>query len=104
MSDRELITQDIYQAWADWESVTHDAGEVVSWPDEAADAVLAVIGDRLLPELPEGWRIDFVEWERYERIKSQYVARVARIDDDDKYRDGTGPTIPAAIRDAMEGE
>jgi hypothetical protein len=70
-----------------------------------ADAVLAALADAgaLMPELPEGWRITFVDWERYEGVDNLYVARVERVDDDGEYHNGTGPTIAAAIANALEG-
>jgi hypothetical protein len=64
-----------------------------------AEDVFDAIGDRLLPELPEGHVVSSVEyWDH-----TQYVSICPMTGGDDECLHGDGPTIPAAIRDAIEG-
>ncbi len=71
-----------------------------------ADAVLAALEPWLLPELPElpHWAWSLV----VEGVNSPIVSATVEegVDDDSstsRYLSGTGPTVPAAIRDALEG-
>lgn len=62
----------------------------------AADAVLAAIGDRLMPDLPE--------WVQLVGVTLMHD-RVSRSNDPDwRQQYGTGPTIPAAIANALESD
>lgn len=93
MNDRDLIYSTLFKANGDYSS-RHDLTE--SRLAFVADAVLAAIGDRLIPELP-----DNVSWAYVEMFDDRpdsysgpgYRTRVAA---------GTGPTIPTAIRNALE--
>lgn len=64
-----------------------------------ADAALAALGDRLLPELHE----DVVEVRAYLRaITNRWDADAYHADDEEDARwTGSGPTIAAAIRSAL---
>ena len=103
MTDRDLLAELL------WEKAGHlvGLGGMSEWNDihdryrddwrQIADAVLAAIGDRLLPELT-----DLPKWVQVRLVMSipngSTTGNVGRI----TTQKGTGPTIPAAIRNALE--
>ncbi len=107
---REMVARAIYDAW-NISGVPFDHPYVkgnVFREGKAlaqADAVLAVLEPWLLPELPElpHWAWSLV----VEDVNSPIVSATVEewVDDDSsasRYLSGTGSTVPAAIRDALE--
>jgi hypothetical protein len=85
MSDRELIADTL---------ATTIGTEV-----DHADAVLAALGDRLLPEVPEGWTVVYAT----KFVGSEVVVTNGEDGGERRVLNGTGPTIAGAIRNALEG-
>lgn len=85
-SDRELVAECIaFHAWGcDFTCTEHGEGAI-----RAADAVLAALGDRLLPEIPEGF---------------DYVKVRLTNTSNERMLIGYGPTPAAAIRAALEDQ
>jgi hypothetical protein len=82
VDDREKIAQVIRDN-------VHDDGH---WrPLDVADAVLAAIGDRLLPELPKGW-----SWAAVDNERGEYW--VAMVSEDGFKVGASGMTIAGAMR------
>lgn len=63
-----------------------------------ADAVLAALGDRLLPEVPEGWWVGDIIWKN---PPGNYKANLYTADCLDR-KQSYGLTIADAIRDALK--
>ena len=110
MNDKTLIGRVIAnKMFRHPESLSAASSAVV---EELTDAILAAIGDRLLPELPE-W-VDGVNVQYHRLPDEQWRSRVVGdIPDTRSWNkgnmvrqriDGNGPTIPAAIRDALEAD
>ncbi len=98
MKDRDLITQTLARVYNQRDTPIPD-DVIESW-HPYADALLAAIGDRLLPDMPDGW------WWLDVTATSSHIESVIHCDPipgGEKLR-GTGPTIPAAIRNALEDE
>lgn len=77
-----------------------------------ARAAIAALADDLLPELPEGWVLENVHLADVIDGEPLYEAFLSEGEPKDwpgngpwvkPLRHGTGPTIPAAIRNALNG-
>lgn len=91
MDDRERIATALFHA-------RHESDDDF----DLADAVLAALGDRLLPELPEAWVMKRLEWLAfYPNLFGITMARIDGIGYVVQERYGAGPTIAAAIREAL---
>ena len=89
MTDRDVIVQAIDPTGTRWD-------DAIVY--ELADAVLAAIGDRLLPELPP---YDVLEVMVGDAGEANVRFRHYR---ERSFAYGTGTTIPAAIRAALESQ
>ncbi len=107
MSDRERVAQAIDPR--NWDSF-YDGFREDSWEHkqrrvslEQADRVLAALGDRLMPELPEWVRQAYL----YHRNDGDWRISINNTTNAAHYQDqysvsGTGPTPASAIRAALE--
>lgn len=106
MNDRELIAQALAKsnqqnlpysiAYDNFAEKDKDAYR------RLADAVLAAIGDRIIPELPEWCDNLDVFLPPVGEPFAEYHVELIEGDGSGMYREGRGPTIPAAVRSALE--
>lgn len=109
MTDRELVARAILGT-----NLSGPWNGGISQDDHSfkqADAVLAALGDRLMPELPENWwSIELYKsldgtvsrWDDDPPIPAGHVYADMWDDAEGPILSGTGPTPAAAIRAALE--